>query len=93
METVNRNALQIISFGKKRFTKQLLKGSLTFIIILASGYLFMSAQKKPSIYKKGWIDFNKNGVMDVYENPEAATVMVGNSSQNIKLTDQFTVKN
>ena len=24
-----------------------------------------------SIYKKGWIDFNKNGVMDVYENPNA----------------------
>ncbi len=23
------------------------------------------------IYKKGWIDFNKNGVMDIYENPEA----------------------
>ena len=24
-----------------------------------------------SIYKKGWIDFNKNGVMDVFENPKA----------------------
>ena len=24
-----------------------------------------------SIYKNGWIDFNKNGVMDVYENPKA----------------------
>lgn len=23
------------------------------------------------VYKKGWIDFNKNGKMDVYENPEA----------------------
>lgn len=23
------------------------------------------------IYKKGWIDFNKNGVMDIYENPNA----------------------
>ncbi|MCD8207035.1 MAG: glycoside hydrolase family 3 C-terminal domain-containing protein [Bacteroidales bacterium] len=23
------------------------------------------------MYKEGWIDFNKNGVMDVYENPEA----------------------
>jgi beta-glucosidase len=47
------------------------KGSLTFIAMLAVGCLFMAAQKKPSIYKKGWIDFNKNGVMDVYENPEA----------------------
>jgi beta-glucosidase len=27
-----------------------------------------SAQQK-TIYKKGWIDFNKNGKMDVYENP------------------------
>lgn len=26
---------------------------------------------KNSIYKKGWIDFNKNGRMDVYENPSA----------------------
>ena len=26
---------------------------------------------KKSMYHKGWIDFNKNGVMDVYENPNA----------------------
>ncbi len=25
----------------------------------------------PKIYHKGWIDFNKNGKMDVYENPKA----------------------
>ena len=32
----------------------------------------MRMQKKTSdIYKKGWIDFNKNGVMDVYEDPSA----------------------
>ena len=30
-------------------------------------------EKKPDIYRNGWIDFNKNGVMDVYENPEAPT--------------------
>lgn len=24
------------------------------------------------MYKKGWIDFNKNGVMDTYENPDAS---------------------
>lgn len=29
------------------------------------------AQQKDNIYKKGWIDFNKNGTMDVYENPKA----------------------
>lgn len=26
---------------------------------------------KRSIYHKGWIDFNKNGVMDIYEDPSA----------------------
>lgn len=30
-----------------------------------------SLQAKDSIYKKGWIDFNKNGVKDVYEDPAA----------------------
>jgi beta-glucosidase len=29
----------------------------------------LSAQNK-SVYKKGWIDFNKNGKMDVFENPK-----------------------
>jgi beta-glucosidase len=33
----------------------------------------MTAGKPASgIYKKGWIDFNKNGVKDVYEDPSAA---------------------
>src|SRR5437763_16367465 len=26
---------------------------------------------QPSIYHDGWIDLNKNGKMDVYENPKA----------------------
>lgn len=30
-----------------------------------------SIQAKDSIYKKGWIDLNKNGTKDVYEDPEA----------------------
>ncbi|MBQ8673173.1 MAG: glycoside hydrolase family 3 C-terminal domain-containing protein [Bacteroides sp.] len=29
------------------------------------------AGNRPSIYKKGWIDFNKNGVKDIYEDPQA----------------------
>lgn len=29
-------------------------------------------QAKGPIYKKGWIDFNKNGAKDVYEDPEAS---------------------
>lgn len=41
-------------------------------IVLAIAFTtqFSSAQQK-NIYKKGWIDFNKNGIMDVYENPKA----------------------
>ena len=31
----------------------------------------LSAAKK-DIYKKGWIDFNKNGRMDIYEDPSAS---------------------
>lgn len=30
-----------------------------------------TAAPKGDIYQKGWIDFNKNGKMDVYENPNA----------------------
>jgi beta-glucosidase len=37
-----------------------------FCFLLYCGYL--SAQTK-SIYQKGWIDFNKNGVKDIYEDP------------------------
>lgn len=33
--------------------------------------LLVLPSKNVSIYKKGWIDFNKNGVKDVYENPSA----------------------
>ena len=29
------------------------------------------AGNNPGIYKKGWIDFNKNGVKDIYEDPSA----------------------
>lgn len=31
-----------------------------------------TAAPKGGIYQKGWIDFNKNGKMDVYENPNAS---------------------
>ena len=30
-----------------------------------------TAGAEESIYKKGWIDFNKNGVKDVYDDPNA----------------------
>ncbi len=37
------------------------------LVVAASIY----AQHKQGIYRKGWIDFNKNGQMDVYEDPSA----------------------
>lgn len=45
-------------------------------LILASGLLaaadarFVRDQPSAPIYKQGWIDFNKNGVKDPYEDPE-----------------------
>ena len=52
---------------------------LITLSLLAFSGTFVSAQKIPSVYKpvkkeiyhKGWIDFNKNGVKDVYEDPSA----------------------
>lgn len=52
---------------------------LIALSLLALGGTGVSAQKIPSVYKpvkkeiyhKGWIDFNKNGVKDVYEDPSA----------------------
>lgn len=52
---------------------------LITLSLLAFGGTLASAQKIPSFYKpvkkeiyhKGWIDFNKNGVKDVYEDPSA----------------------
>ncbi|WP_435654426.1 glycoside hydrolase family 3 N-terminal domain-containing protein [Cellulophaga baltica] len=46
----------------------------TSIVFIASSILLLSLSTKkeqPKIYHKGWIDFNKNGIMDVYENPKA----------------------
>ena len=39
-------------------------------LVLATLLPSLHAQA-PKIYHKGWIDFNKNGVMDTYENPKA----------------------
>jgi beta-glucosidase len=43
--------------------------TLTFIIIASIGY----AQKPAKIYQKGWIDLNKNGRKDIYEDPTRNT--------------------
>jgi len=43
---------------------------LSFVFLLFIFFpLWVNGQK--SIYQKGWIDFNKNGQMDIYENPDA----------------------
>lgn len=43
-----------------------------FVLLLAlSGVSLGSLQAKDTIYQKGWIDFNKNGIKDVYEDPSA----------------------
>lgn len=39
-------------------------------LCVAMAFLSLSAQTK-GIYQKGWIDFNKNGVKDIYEDPTA----------------------
>ncbi|MGM9758605.1 MAG: glycoside hydrolase family 3 N-terminal domain-containing protein [Parabacteroides sp.] len=45
---------------------------MRFVYFLMVVYLGCGTlQAKGPIYKKGWIDFNKNGVKDVYEDPEA----------------------
>jgi beta-glucosidase len=38
------------------------------LIVLCFGVLFLNAQQK-NIYRKGWIDFNKNNVKDIFEDP------------------------
>lgn len=44
-----------------------------FIIFTLPTFILLQAQNKlnyePDIYHEGWIDFNKNGVKDIYENP------------------------
>ncbi|RZK38717.1 MAG: beta-glucosidase [Pedobacter sp.] len=48
-----------------------LKSLLLFPALTVMCMNYASAQKvQSSIYKKGWIDFNKNGKMDVFEDPK-----------------------
>lgn len=42
-----------------------------FCILLIMATTICVAQTKHPIYQKNWIDFNKNGVKDVFEDPEA----------------------
>ncbi len=42
--------------------------ALCLTVSLCAG---LNAGGNPGIYKKGWIDFNKNGIKDIYEDPSA----------------------
>ncbi|MGQ7947543.1 glycoside hydrolase family 3 N-terminal domain-containing protein [Flavobacterium sp. WC2509] len=46
------------------------KNSIYFALVIVFVSQCSYAQQKQNIYKKGWIDFNKNGIMDVFENPK-----------------------
>ena len=55
--------------NQKRGMKSTLKGAS---VVIAAVLIAATSSAKPrSIYHKGWTDFNKNGVKDVYEDPEA----------------------
>jgi beta-glucosidase len=48
----------------------LLKCLFLAILFMWTGSQQLYAQQKKNIYHKGWIDFNKNGRKDVFEDPE-----------------------
>lgn len=48
---------------------KILRKTMCLICLLSLAVFAVSAQKKTNIYQKGWIDFNKNGVKDIYEDP------------------------
>lgn len=54
--------------------KVILRSKTVFVLLFVfslGASLALTAQNKSSIYKKGWVDFNKNGVKDIYEDPNA----------------------
>jgi len=48
---------------------QLFMKKLLLLIAIQGVLIQVSSAQKTSIYHKGWIDFNKNGKMDVFEDP------------------------
>ncbi|MFA5850887.1 MAG: glycoside hydrolase family 3 N-terminal domain-containing protein [Bacteroidales bacterium] len=51
--------------------KNLAFGVLLSVLLLTA--LSFSPKQEKSIYRKGWIDLNKNGVKDIYEDPAQST--------------------
>ena len=42
---------------------------VSLIALIFSFFSFSAASQQKSIYHKGWVDFNKNGKMDIFEDP------------------------
>ena len=42
------------------------------LLALCTHSQMSAASPQKSIYHKGWIDFNKNGVMDIYERSQGS---------------------
>lgn len=57
---------------RKTMIKQLTTIILLLSIVFPVVYAFPSGKKVAPIYRKGWIDLNKNGRMDIYEDPSAS---------------------
>ena len=49
----------------------MMKKILFLCVAIATGLTVQAVGNLGNIYKKGWIDFNKNGRMDIYEDPSA----------------------
>ena len=50
----------------------MMRKTIGSLLVVALSISTASADNVKNMYRKGWIDFNKNGVMDVYEDPNAS---------------------
>jgi beta-glucosidase len=44
---------------------------ITLLVLISAPFRMQDHKSSSTIYHYGWIDLNKNGRMDVYENPTA----------------------
>ena len=50
----------------------MMRKTIGSLLVVALSISTASADNVKNMYRKGWIDFNKNGVMDIYEDPNAS---------------------
>lgn len=70
MSQVNFHTIVIMKHTIKRLF--ILSALCLLAVPLLTAQTTSTKYKKGTIYQSGWIDFNKNGKMDVYEDPSAA---------------------